>query len=146
MATLPKTTTLAGNIQANPSISGVNHTSSQQPKKTPPATAHRHRISLEDDHEIYLQLMAGENKEAVEKTANQLQLEERARLLDRRARDPAVTDPEGAPGPVDFECAEWRERSSSSSGVGVGRNGAAAGAGVGVNGGGGGGSARGKGR
>jgi hypothetical protein len=42
--------------------------------KTPLATARRHRISLEDDHEIYLQLMAGENK-AVEKTANQLHLE-----------------------------------------------------------------------
>jgi hypothetical protein len=71
----PKNTTSAGNLQANPSLSGVN---TFQQKKAPSgatAAAHRHRISLEDDHEIYLQLMAGENKEAVEKTANQLQLE-----------------------------------------------------------------------
>ena len=55
---------------SGPSISGVDVSQT----KTPPATARRHRISLEDDHEIYLQLMAGENK-TVEKTANQLHLE-----------------------------------------------------------------------
>ncbi|RAQ50459.1 hypothetical protein AFGD_002881 [Aspergillus flavus] len=50
------------------------------------------------DHEVYLQLTAGRN---AEKTPNQVYRERTTRAL-----DPAILDPQGEPGPVDFECAE----------------------------------------
>ncbi|KJK62447.1 hypothetical protein P875_00095366 [Aspergillus parasiticus SU-1] len=55
------------------------------------------------DHEVYLQLTAGRN---AEKTPNQVYREERVRQRTTRALDPAILDPQGEPGPVDFECAE----------------------------------------
>ncbi|KAE8383541.1 hypothetical protein BDV26DRAFT_287381 [Aspergillus bertholletiae] len=55
------------------------------------------------DHEVYLQLTAGSN---AEKTPNQVYREERVRQRTTRALDPAILDPQGEPGPVDFECAE----------------------------------------
>lgn len=62
------------------------------------------RIPIQYEHEIYLQLTAGGNKEA-EMTANQLYLEERQRRLHSRANDPAVAGPQSTPSPTDFECA-----------------------------------------
>ncbi|EEH20797.2 hypothetical protein PABG_03028 [Paracoccidioides brasiliensis Pb03] len=64
------------------------------------------RVPMQYDHEIYLQLTAGEDG-TIEKTANQVYLEERERLLQSRSQDPAVYDPQqDAPSPIDFECAE----------------------------------------
>ncbi|RJE23663.1 hypothetical protein PHISCL_03999 [Aspergillus sclerotialis] len=61
--------------------------------------------SIGYDHEIYLQLMAGDSQTA-EKTPNQIYREERARHRKSRSLDPAISDPQGDPGPIDFECAE----------------------------------------
>ncbi|GIK03082.1 hypothetical protein Aspvir_007151 [Aspergillus viridinutans] len=60
------------------------------------------------DHEIYLQLTAGEK--AKEKTPNQVYREERARRRTTRALDPAILDPQGDPSPIDFECAEVQSK------------------------------------
>lgn len=57
------------------------------------------------DHEVYLQLMAGQG-ETIPKTPNQIYREERALRRTTRALDPAILDPQGDPSPVDFECAE----------------------------------------
>ncbi|OXV09931.1 hypothetical protein Egran_02306 [Elaphomyces granulatus] len=62
------------------------------------------RLSIEYDHETYLQLIAGDR--AAEKTANQIYLEERARQLLLRSQDPAISDPQGDPSSTDFECAQ----------------------------------------
>jgi len=71
----------------------------------PSSQSARWRIPIQYEHEIYLQLTAPEN-EGVEKTANQLYLEERERRLHSRANDPAVSGPQSTPSPTDFECAE----------------------------------------
>ncbi|RHZ74728.1 hypothetical protein CDV55_109105 [Aspergillus turcosus] len=60
------------------------------------------------DHEIYLQLTAGEK--AKEKTPNQVYREERARRRTTRALDRAILEPQGDPSPVDFECAEFQSK------------------------------------
>ncbi|KAF7116679.1 hypothetical protein CNMCM5793_005171 [Aspergillus hiratsukae] len=60
------------------------------------------------DHEIYLQLTAGEK--AKEKTPNQVYREERARRRTTRALDRAILEPQGDPSPVDFECAEVQSK------------------------------------
>ncbi|PLB50355.1 hypothetical protein P170DRAFT_142353 [Aspergillus steynii IBT 23096] len=60
--------------------------------------------TIDYDHEIYLQLTAEAGRPA--KTANQVYLEERARQKSTRALDPAISDPQGEPGAIDFECAE----------------------------------------
>ncbi|KAE8351938.1 hypothetical protein BDV28DRAFT_10575 [Aspergillus coremiiformis] len=79
-------------------------------KNTPPETldlsanfANNRKMAVGYDHEVYLQLTTGRN---AEKTPNQLYLEERFRQRTTRALDPAILDPQGEPGPVDFECAE----------------------------------------
>ncbi|EAW24852.1 uncharacterized protein NFIA_103400 [Aspergillus fischeri NRRL 181] len=60
------------------------------------------------DHEIYLQLTAGEK--AKEKTPNQVYREERARRRTTRALDLAILEPQGDPSPIDFECAEVQSK------------------------------------
>ncbi|KAK2785140.1 hypothetical protein FQN52_008626 [Onygenales sp. PD_12] len=62
-------------------------------------------LPMQYEHEIYLQLTAGDDG-IPEKTANQLHLEERSRHLTTRAHDPAVSDPQNSPSSIDFECAE----------------------------------------
>jgi len=62
------------------------------------------RLSIEYDHETYLQLIAGD--QAAEKTANQMYLEERARQLLLRSQDPAISGPQADPSSMDFECAQ----------------------------------------
>jgi hypothetical protein len=173
-----------GNQRDTPSNSATSSSSTQQECITlvsnfaqsnqHPARkrANPHRISIEDDHEIYLQLTSGGESQTVEKTAIQvylevctyiypiptfsklhifpdnpstpqttshipepcsllplphrhvmiptqppmtllfltLNLQERARLLSLRAQDPAVTDPQCGPSPIDFECAEQERR------------------------------------
>ncbi|EEA20125.1 hypothetical protein TMatcc_000100 [Talaromyces marneffei ATCC 18224] len=53
--------------------------------------------TIQYDHETYLELLAGESNH-VEKTANQIYEEERARELSLRAQDPAVLS-----GPLDLD-------------------------------------------
>ncbi|KAB8236218.1 uncharacterized protein BDW43DRAFT_308484 [Aspergillus alliaceus] len=65
--------------------------------------ANNRKVPVGYDHEVYLQLTAGRN---AEKTQNQVYREERVRQWTTRALDPAILDPQGEPGPVDFECAE----------------------------------------
>ncbi|KAE8145328.1 hypothetical protein BDV25DRAFT_144749 [Aspergillus avenaceus] len=62
-----------------------------------------HPMAVGYDHEVFLQLTAGKD---AEKTPNQVYREERVRQKTTRALDPAILDPQGEPGPVDFECAE----------------------------------------
>ncbi|KAI9039961.1 uncharacterized protein KD926_008947 [Aspergillus affinis] len=66
------------------------------------------KSTIDYDHEIYLQLTAEDGRPA--KTANQLYLEERARQKSTRALDPAISDPQGEPGAIDFECVEMQTR------------------------------------
>ncbi|KLJ08155.1 hypothetical protein EMPG_16393 [Blastomyces silverae] len=64
------------------------------------------RVPMQYEHEMYLRLTAGDDG-IIEKTANQLYLEERQRRLHSRSQDPAVSGPqENCPSPIDFECAE----------------------------------------
>ncbi|PGH27355.1 hypothetical protein AJ80_01067 [Polytolypa hystricis UAMH7299] len=78
------------------------------------------KIPIQYEHEVYLQLTAGESGH-IEKTANQKYLEERALRRAFRAHDPAVSDPQfTTPSPTDFEFAQIQriklvETSSSSS-------------------------------
>ncbi|KAL1997746.1 hypothetical protein VTN02DRAFT_901 [Thermoascus thermophilus] len=75
-----------------------------QPESSSSSSSSSTRLSIGYDHEVYLQLTAGEN--AAEKTPNQIYMEERARRLTLRAQDPAVSGPQAGPGPIDFECAQ----------------------------------------
>ncbi|KAA8649892.1 uncharacterized protein ATNIH1004_002571 [Aspergillus tanneri] len=74
---------------ANPS------SSKSKPKSFLPST-------IDYDHEVFLQLTAGAGESV--KTANQ----ERARRRKSRALDPAISDPQGEPGAIDFEWAEYQ--------------------------------------
>ncbi|KAB8079191.1 hypothetical protein BDV29DRAFT_152053 [Aspergillus leporis] len=65
--------------------------------------ANNRKFPVGYDHEVYLQLTAGKD---AEKTPNQVYREERVRQRTTRALDRAILDPQGEPGPVDFECAE----------------------------------------
>ncbi|KAF7592195.1 hypothetical protein BBP40_000536 [Aspergillus hancockii] len=65
--------------------------------------ANNRKVPVGYDHEVYLQLTAGKD---AEKTPNQVYREERVRQRTTRALDRAILDPQGEPGPVDFECAE----------------------------------------
>ncbi|KAL2005629.1 hypothetical protein VTN00DRAFT_10122 [Thermoascus crustaceus] len=74
------------------------------PNFAQPKSSSSNRLSIGYDHEVYLQLTAGEK--AAEKTPNQIYMEERARRLTLRAQDPAVSGPQAGPSSIDFECAE----------------------------------------
>lgn len=74
------------------------------PNFAQPKSSSSNRLSIGFDHEVYLELTAGDK--AAEKTVNQIYLEERARRLQLRAQDPAVSGPQPGPSPIDFECAE----------------------------------------
>ncbi|EDN10557.1 hypothetical protein I7I51_01395 [Histoplasma capsulatum] len=64
------------------------------------------QVPMQYEHEMYLQLTAG-NDGVAEKTASQLYLEERRRRLHSQSQDPAISGPQqNCPSPIDFEAAE----------------------------------------
>ncbi|KAK1142541.1 hypothetical protein N8T08_007516 [Aspergillus melleus] len=69
------------------------------------------KSTIDYDHEIYLQLTAEDGRPA--KTANQVYREERARQKSTRALDPAISDPQGEPGAIDFECVEMQTQTQT---------------------------------
>ncbi|OJD19886.1 hypothetical protein ACJ73_08611 [Blastomyces percursus] len=77
-----------------------------EPSSTSPKAHKWQRVPVQYEHEMYLHLTAGDDG-IIEKTANQLYLEERRRRLHSRSQDPAVSGPQqDCPSPIDFECAE----------------------------------------
>ncbi|KKZ62877.1 hypothetical protein EMCG_02722 [[Emmonsia] crescens] len=77
-----------------------------EPPSTSPKAYKWQRVPMQYEHEMYLQLTTGDDG-IIEKTANQLYLEERRRRLQSRSQDPAVSGPQqNCPSPIDFECAE----------------------------------------
>ncbi|EAW10721.1 uncharacterized protein ACLA_051930 [Aspergillus clavatus NRRL 1] len=61
------------------------------------------------DHETYFQLTTAGGR-STEKTPNQVYREERVRRRTTRALDRAISDPQGDPSPIDFECAEFQAK------------------------------------
>ncbi|PGH09088.1 hypothetical protein GX51_00842 [Blastomyces parvus] len=81
-----------------------------EPPSTSPKAHKWQRVPMQYEHEMYLQLTAGDDG-TIEKTANQLYLEEQRRRLHSRSQDPAVSGPEhNSPSPIDFECAEMARK------------------------------------
>ncbi|KAH8434898.1 uncharacterized protein LDX57_012529 [Aspergillus melleus] len=86
---------VSANFATSTTTSSSSYNHYTQPKST-----------IDYDHEIYLQLTAEDGRPA--KTANQVYREERARQKSTRALDPAISDPQGEPGAIDFECVEMQ--------------------------------------